>query len=92
MIAALEPLHEMLEAVNIRFLDSLSMILIMFQGPTTARETSFVQVFGRDLHEAREATRRWRTHGDTSELDKAWDIYFTVRISRAASGHSLIFC
>ncbi|KAG5734545.1 Phosphatidylinositol 3-kinase tor2 [Termitomyces sp. T112] len=61
MIAALEPLHEMLEA-----------------GPTTARETSFVQVFGRDLHEAREATRRWRTHGDTSELDKAWDIYFTV--------------
>ncbi|KAG6845015.1 hypothetical protein H0H87_001536 [Tephrocybe sp. NHM501043] len=61
MIAALEPLHDMLEA-----------------GPTTARETSFAQVFGRELHEAREATRRWRTHGDTSELDKAWDIYFSV--------------
>ncbi|KAG6820409.1 hypothetical protein H0H93_000916 [Arthromyces matolae] len=61
MIAALEPLHEMIEA-----------------GPTTARETSFVQVFGRELHEAREATRRWRTHGDTSELDKAWDIYFAI--------------
>ncbi|KAG6827657.1 hypothetical protein H0H92_010880 [Tricholoma furcatifolium] len=61
MIAALEPLHDMLEA-----------------GPTTARETSFYQVFGRELLEAREATRRWRTHGDTSELDKAWDIYFTV--------------
>ncbi|KAG6841465.1 hypothetical protein C0991_010890 [Blastosporella zonata] len=61
MIAALEPLHDMLEA-----------------GPTTARETSFAQVFGRELHEAREATRRWRTHGDTGELDKAWDIYFSV--------------
>ncbi|RDB15759.1 Serine/threonine-protein kinase tor2, partial [Hypsizygus marmoreus] len=61
MIAALEPLHDMLEA-----------------GPTTARETSFAQVFGRELHEAREACRRWRTHGDTSELDKAWDIYYGV--------------
>ncbi|KAF8074724.1 phosphatidylinositol 3-kinase [Lyophyllum atratum] len=61
MIAALEPLHDMLEA-----------------GPTTARETSFTQVFGKELHEAREATRRWRTHGDTSELDKAWDIYYNV--------------
>ncbi|KAG5650773.1 hypothetical protein H0H81_011098 [Sphagnurus paluster] len=61
MIAALEPLHDLLEA-----------------GPTTARETSFAQVFGRELREAREATRRWRTHGDTGELDKAWDIYYNV--------------
>ncbi|KAF9482580.1 atypical/PIKK/FRAP protein kinase [Pholiota conissans] len=61
MIAALEPLHEMLEA-----------------GPTTARETSFVQVFGRELHEAREACRRYRAFGDTAELDKAWDIYYGV--------------
>ncbi|KAG5654196.1 hypothetical protein H0H81_006229 [Sphagnurus paluster] len=61
MIAALEPLHDLLEA-----------------GPTTARETSFAQVFGRELQEAREATRRWRTHGDTGELDKAWDIYYNV--------------
>jgi FKBP12-rapamycin complex-associated protein len=61
MIAALEPLHEMLE-----------------NGPTTARETSFAQVFGRDLHEAREACRRFRVYGETSDLDKAWDIYYGV--------------
>ncbi|KAM6497086.1 phosphatidylinositol 3-kinase [Amanita muscaria] len=61
MIAALEPLHEMLEA-----------------GPETARETSFAQVFGRELHEAREACRRFRIYGDVSELDKAWDIYYGV--------------
>ncbi|KZT27933.1 phosphatidylinositol 3-kinase [Neolentinus lepideus HHB14362 ss-1] len=61
MIAALEPLHDLLEA-----------------GPTTARETSFAQVFGRDLHEAREACRRYRVYGDPAELDKAWDIYYGV--------------
>ncbi|KAF8892145.1 phosphatidylinositol 3-kinase [Infundibulicybe gibba] len=47
-------------------------------GPTTARETSFAQVFGRELHEAREACRRYRIYGETSELDKAWDIYYGV--------------
>ncbi|PPQ67890.1 hypothetical protein CVT26_007090, partial [Gymnopilus dilepis] len=47
-------------------------------GPTTARETSFAQAFGRELHEAREACRRYRAYGDTSELDKAWDIYYGV--------------
>jgi len=36
-------------------------------------------VFGRELHEAREACRRYRAYGDTSELDKAWDIYYGVR-------------
>ncbi|KAF8637601.1 hypothetical protein AX17_002670 [Amanita inopinata Kibby_2008] len=61
MIAALEPLHDMLET-----------------GPTTARETSFAQVFGRELHEAREACRRFRIYGEPSELDKAWDIYYGV--------------
>ncbi|KAF9054520.1 atypical PIKK FRAP protein kinase [Panaeolus papilionaceus] len=48
------------------------------QGPTTARETSFYQVFGRELAEARDACRRYRAYGDTSELDKAWDIYYGV--------------
>ncbi|KIK08874.1 hypothetical protein K443DRAFT_655406 [Laccaria amethystina LaAM-08-1] len=47
-------------------------------GPTTARETSFAQVFGRELLEAREACRRYRIYADTSELDKAWDIYYGV--------------
>jgi FKBP12-rapamycin complex-associated protein len=51
------------------------------QGPTTARESSFAQVFGRDLHEAYEACRRYRMYGDTTELDNAWDIYYGVRPS-----------
>ena len=50
----------------------------MDQGPTTARETSFVQTFGRDLHEAREACQRYRAFGEMSELNKAWDIYYGV--------------
>ncbi|KAL0953824.1 hypothetical protein HGRIS_005004 [Hohenbuehelia grisea] len=48
------------------------------QGPTTARETSFTQTFGRELHEARQACNRYRDQGDNSELDKAWDIYYGV--------------
>ncbi|KAJ3878338.1 phosphatidylinositol 3-kinase [Lentinula edodes] len=48
------------------------------EGPQTARETSFAQVFGRELAEAREVCRRYRIHGETSELDKAWDIYYGV--------------
>ncbi|OSX64010.1 hypothetical protein POSPLADRAFT_1065405 [Postia placenta MAD-698-R-SB12] len=47
-------------------------------GPKTARETSFTQVFGRDLHEAREACRHWRTYGEQRDLDRAWEIYYSV--------------
>ncbi|KAJ7066549.1 phosphatidylinositol 3-kinase [Mycena amicta] len=47
-------------------------------GPQTARETSFAQVFGRELREARDACRKYRMYGDVSELDKAWDIYYAV--------------
>ncbi|KAG8958873.1 phosphatidylinositol kinase- protein kinase tor1 [Tulasnella sp. 419] len=61
MIAALEPLHDLLE-----------------RGPETTRETSFAQVFGRDLAEAREACRRFQKYGEASELNKAWDIYYNV--------------
>ncbi|KAF8817420.1 phosphatidylinositol 3-kinase [Phlegmacium glaucopus] len=52
--------------------------LMLEAGPTTARETSFAQVFGRELHEAREGCRRYRAYGDASGLDKAWDIYYGV--------------
>ncbi|KAJ7759255.1 phosphatidylinositol 3-kinase [Mycena metata] len=52
---------------------------LLDQGPQTARETSFAQVFGRELREARDACRRYRMYGETSELDKAWDIYYAVR-------------
>ncbi|KAF9454266.1 phosphatidylinositol 3-kinase [Macrolepiota fuliginosa MF-IS2] len=48
------------------------------KGPQTARETSFAQAFGRELHEAREACRRFRIYGETAELDRAWDIYYGV--------------
>jgi FKBP12-rapamycin complex-associated protein len=50
----------------------------MIQGPKTARETSFFQTFGRDLHEAREACRRYRIYGEISDLNKAWEIYYGV--------------
>ncbi|KAK7686283.1 hypothetical protein QCA50_010507 [Cerrena zonata] len=47
-------------------------------GPKTARETSFAQVFGRDLLEAREACRRYRLYGEPQDIEKAWEIYYGV--------------
>jgi FKBP12-rapamycin complex-associated protein len=79
MIAALEPLHEELERVGSRLGAFFDRMLTMFQGPQTARETSFIQAFGRELHEAREATRRYQKYGEIKDLDNAWDIYFAVR-------------
>lgn len=83
MIAVLEPLHAKLEEVDLRIslhinFGILTRFLRCLQGPQTARETSFAQVFGRELAEAREVCRRYRINGETSELDKAWDIYYTV--------------
>lgn len=78
MIAALEPLHDLLEkAGRVGFFNSDTQ-LNHSQGPQTARETSFAQAFGRELHEAREACRRFRIYGETAELDRAWDIYYGV--------------
>lgn len=51
------------------------------QGPQTARETSFHQVFGRDLQDAREACKRWRLFGEQRDLDRAWEIYYSVGVS-----------
>ena len=53
--------------------------MLQRQGPTTTREISFVQAYGRDLHEAREACRAYTTYGETAMLDRAWDIYYGVR-------------
>jgi FKBP12-rapamycin complex-associated protein len=78
MIAVLEPLHDMLEAVRMCGPAASSFVLKIQQGPTTQRETSFAQVFGRDLHEARDACRRFRVYGEVHELDRAWDIYYGV--------------
>ena len=80
MIAALEPLHEELERVSSRLVALINLLLThQPQGPQTARETSFIQAFGRELHEAREATRRYQKYGEIKDLDNAWDIYFAVR-------------
>ena len=42
-------------------------------------------MFGRDLHEAREACRRYRKYGEIKDLDNAWDIYFAVRMSELST-------
>ena len=48
------------------------------KGPETLRETSFAQMHGRDLAEARECGRRYRQYGDISDLNQAWDLYYHV--------------
>lgn len=35
-------------------------------------------MYGRDLQDAREATQRYVQYGETSDLDRAWDIYYGV--------------
>lgn len=48
------------------------------QGAETLREVSFIQTFGRNLHEAREWTRSWRRSHEDGEMNQAWDIYYDV--------------
>ena len=48
------------------------------KGPETLRETSFVQSFGHDLRIARDHLRRYTTHGNTNEIQQAWDIYYNI--------------
>jgi FKBP12-rapamycin complex-associated protein len=82
MIAVLEPLHDLLEQVSVRLSPGrASDPFTLLQGATTAREISFAQVFGKDLKEARNACKRFRTFGETHELDRAWDIYYGVCVS-----------
>lgn len=54
------------------------------RGPETMREESFVQAFGRDLHEAQEWCRRYQETRDINTLNQAWELYYQVfrRISR----------
>lgn len=82
MIAFLEPLHDKLEAVSYNYpyshrISSFNHI----QGPKTARETSFAQTFGRDLYEARQACHRYREYNEQKDLDRAWEIYYSVSSS-----------
>ncbi|KAF8309257.1 phosphatidylinositol 3-kinase [Clavulina sp. PMI_390] len=47
-------------------------------GPQTTRETSFAQVFGKTLGEARAACRRFLVYNDLNEMNRAWEIYYGV--------------
>ncbi|KAG8833646.1 phosphatidylinositol kinase- protein kinase tor1 [Serendipita sp. 399] len=51
---------------------------LMEQGPQTNRETSFLQVYGRDLRDARDACMRYRRYRDNGEMDRAWELYYGV--------------
>ena len=35
-------------------------------------------MYGRELRDAREASRRYLRYGDPGELDKAWEIYYAL--------------
>lgn len=48
------------------------------KGPETLRETSFVQSFGHELRMARDFCRRYKLHGETNDLNQAWDIYYST--------------
>ena len=48
------------------------------RGAQTLREMSFIQQFGRELHEAREFCNTFRRTGDDGDLNSAWDVYYQV--------------
>jgi len=54
------------------------------RGPQTIKETSFNQAYGRDLNEALEWCKRYKSSGNVRDLNQAWDLYYHVfkRISR----------
>lgn len=57
-------------------LDSLHQTLA--DGPTTLREMSFQNLFGRDLNEAWEWDQTYKRTHDEAHLNQAWDIYYNV--------------
>ncbi|KAI4162793.1 MAG: hypothetical protein LQ342_003510 [Letrouitia transgressa] len=54
------------------------------RGADTLREISFVQAFGRDLHEARTWCHTYQQTNEVGDLNQAWDLYYGVfrRIAR----------
>jgi serine/threonine-protein kinase mTOR len=81
MLATLEPLHEKIEAVSQVTFCKISANLI--QGPSTERESSFLQTFGRDLMNAKELCRRFREYNQSRDLDEAWQTYYNVRVLKS---------
>lgn len=62
MLAVLEPLHDQMAV----------------KGPTTLQEHAFVQAYGRELGEAADWCRKYRTTRKDSDLHQAWDLYYHV--------------
>ena len=62
MMAVLEPLHAMVEA----------------RPPESLREVSFVESYGRDLHDAHEFCRRYAVGRCKADIDEAWYLYTQV--------------
>jgi len=88
MIEHLEVLHRKLDQVRLgKYVTAAAANFI--QGPETTREASFVQVHGKDLREAREACHQFLQRHESSDMDKAWDIYYAVSrlkfLTRAAT-------
>ncbi|CCK71085.1 phosphatidylinositol kinase family protein KNAG_0G00270 [Huiozyma naganishii CBS 8797] len=48
------------------------------KGPETLRETSFLNSFGRDLNIAEEWMDNYKKTEDVSNLNQAWDIYYSI--------------
>ncbi|KOX79033.1 Serine/threonine-protein kinase mTOR [Melipona quadrifasciata] len=71
---------------NVRgMFDTLEPLHAMLErGPQTLKETSFNQAYGRDLMEAQEWCRRYKTSRNVRDMNQAWDLYYHVfrRISR----------
>lgn len=57
-------------------LDPLNSLIM--KGPTTIRETSFVNAFGKDLNDAHSWLHQFKRTKDTSYINQAWDLYYTV--------------
>jgi serine/threonine-protein kinase mTOR len=76
MITHLESLHRLMEQVSLPVI--ARNLLTPRKGPQTSGETAFLQVYGKDLREARESCLRFRRYRDNAEMDKAWETYYGV--------------
>ncbi|KAJ3221904.1 phosphatidylinositol kinase- protein kinase tor1, partial [Clydaea vesicula] len=75
MFATLEPLHQMLERVDIK---KIFIKLIFKQGPETVKEITFMQSFGDNLRDALDWCKKYKRSQNQSDLDSAWDLYYLV--------------
>jgi len=62
MMEILEPLHALIERAP----------------PESLREVSFVESYGRDLHEAHDFCRRYQQTRNKADIDEAWFLYTQV--------------